>query len=88
MKCPRCSGIKQRVIESRPTEDSVWRRRVCSHCFHVFITRELVCDDNRLPTEAHRWKNDHRKAPAKTPKPKDGPGVWDTSSIQNLKWNA
>ena len=42
MKCPYCSNLDTRVIDSRPTEDNtaVRRRRVCDRCQKRFTTYE------------------------------------------------
>ena len=44
MKCPYCSHIESKVIESRCTEDGskVRRRRECEHCLRRFTTYEVV----------------------------------------------
>jgi transcriptional regulator NrdR family protein len=40
MNCPVC-GEKTIVLDSRPREDCVRRRRKCTDCGYVFITIEL-----------------------------------------------
>jgi transcriptional regulator NrdR family protein len=40
MLCPMCSG-ESKVINSRPSEDSVYRRRECLECSHRFSTVEI-----------------------------------------------
>ncbi|MDN6161626.1 MAG: transcriptional regulator NrdR [Atopostipes sp.] len=44
MKCPRCSYIGSRVIDSRPADNglSIRRRRECESCQHRFNTFERV----------------------------------------------
>lgn len=44
MKCPFCSNMDTRVIDSRPAEDnnSIRRRRVCDECGKRFTTYEKV----------------------------------------------
>jgi len=44
MKCPFCSNVETRVIDSRPTEDytSIRRRRECLKCMKRFTTYETV----------------------------------------------
>lgn len=44
MKCPFCGFIEDKVIDSRPTEESaaIRRRRECSKCLKRFTTYEKV----------------------------------------------
>ena len=43
MTCPVCGG-KTTVVDSRPSEDSVWRRRECQECSYRFNTIEIDMD--------------------------------------------
>ena len=44
MKCPYCSFIESKVIDSRPTEEnnSIRRRRECLKCGKRFTTHEVI----------------------------------------------
>lgn len=44
MKCPFCSHVNTRVIDSRPMEDrtSIRRRRACDDCGRRFTTYEKI----------------------------------------------
>lgn len=44
MKCPYCSFMETKVIDSRPTEDgtSIRRRRECLKCLRRFTTYETI----------------------------------------------
>lgn len=44
MKCPYCGFIEDKVIDSRPTDESaaIRRRRECSKCLRRFTTYEKV----------------------------------------------
>ncbi len=44
MRCPRCSGLEDRVIQSRISRDgsSIRRRRECIRCSYRFTTYEKV----------------------------------------------
>jgi len=44
MKCPYCSSLESKVIDSRPTEDGhvIRRRRECMDCNQRFTTYEKV----------------------------------------------
>ncbi len=44
MKCPECSCEDSKVIDSRPTENKVRRRRECIQCGYRFTTYEIVED--------------------------------------------
>ena len=43
MNCPICYG-QTHVIDSRPNEDSIRRRRECLECNHRFSTVEIDTD--------------------------------------------
>lgn len=69
MNCPKCGG-DTRVVESRPREGGVWRRRKCAKA-HLSYTLEA-------PTAAplpkvKRKKDEGRKPKPKTAKPKPVP---------------
>ncbi len=44
MKCPACSNMETKVIDSRVVEDWMWirRRRSCEYCENRFTTYEKV----------------------------------------------
>lgn len=42
MKCPYCSYPDSKVIDSRPKDDKIKRRRECTNCGARFTTYELV----------------------------------------------
>ncbi|MGN0700921.1 MAG: transcriptional regulator NrdR [Oscillospiraceae bacterium] len=42
MKCPECGWEDSRVIDSRPTENKVRRRRECAKCNFRFTTYEII----------------------------------------------
>lgn len=46
MKCPHCGAESSSVVESRPTDTSVRRRRLCGGCSKRFTTYEVVGDQN------------------------------------------
>ena len=46
MKCPYCGFAESKVIDSRPTEENIRRRRECMSCQKRFTTYELV---ERMP---------------------------------------
>lgn len=42
MKCPECGYEDSKVIDSRPTEDKIRRRRECLKCRARFTTYEVI----------------------------------------------
>jgi transcriptional repressor NrdR len=42
MKCPYCGFAESKVIDSRPNEESIRRRRECLSCQRRFTTYEFV----------------------------------------------
>lgn len=42
MKCPECGCEESKVIDSRPTENKVRRRRECTKCGTRFTTYEII----------------------------------------------
>ena len=60
MKCPRCSSVDDRVIDSRSVRDgeATRRRRECSECGYRFTTYESV--ERSFPVVV---KNDGRREP-------------------------
>lgn len=46
MRCPRCSGLEDKVIQSRISRDgsSIRRRRECERCGYRFTTYEKIED--------------------------------------------
>jgi transcriptional repressor NrdR len=44
MKCPDCGYDDSRVIDSRPTENKIRRRRECLKCSERFTTYEIIED--------------------------------------------
>jgi transcriptional repressor NrdR len=58
MRCPKCEGKENRVIDSREVRngDSIRRRRVCIACGHRFTTYEEI---QRAPL--HVVKRDERR---------------------------
>ena len=42
MKCPECGCEESKVIDSRPTENKVRRRRECIACGYRFTTYEII----------------------------------------------
>jgi transposase-like protein len=41
MKCPKCGMYLLYIIDSRPTNGHIRRRRVCLECEHRFTTYEI-----------------------------------------------
>lgn len=72
MKCPHCSAVtKAKVMESRPHEGQVYRRRMCNGCFKTFVTAEESVPGLKMPAET---QSRHRVTD-RTPKPEQTDGV-------------
>lgn len=78
MKCPFCGFEESKVIDSRPSDDSIRRRRECLSCgsrfttFEVLETTPLVVvkkDKSRQPFDRNKLLRSVMKACAKRPVP-------------------
>jgi transcriptional regulator NrdR family protein len=50
MRCPHCQSTKKcKVLESRPHDGQVFRRRMCSTCFKTFVSREEAPEGLKMP---------------------------------------
>lgn len=50
--CPHCGKTARgsgKVLESRPLQGEVWRRRMCNVCLTTFVTRESSGADLKMP---------------------------------------
>lgn len=87
MKCPKCGNIKQLTPESRRTETSVWRRRVCKMCHHIWLTEEVINSLQKMPPEVtHFLDNVMRHAPKEQEKSQDKSKTFDTSGLSKIQW--
>ena len=78
MKCPYCGYLDSKVIDSRPAEEKIRRRRECLSCFKRFTTYEEVehtplivikKDKSRQMFEREKLLNSLVKACSKRPVP-------------------
>lgn len=65
MKCPKCQkdGHSQ-VLESRPANGQVWRRRMCKLCLKNFVSCETAEPGMKMPAitnSRHRLKDRKQK---------------------------
>lgn len=44
MLCPHCQHPESKVIDSRPSADTIYRRRRCLRCGHHYSTQEYTAD--------------------------------------------
>jgi transcriptional regulator NrdR family protein len=66
MRCPLCNkSTKGKVLESRPHDGKVWRRRMCGGCLTVFVSVEESAPGLRMPNAT---QSRHRVTD-RTPKP-------------------
>jgi transcriptional regulator NrdR family protein len=59
MTCPHC-GSETKVINSRPQEDSVYRRRECLMCKERFSTTEIDIEMYQKITKSMEVKNENK----------------------------
>lgn len=61
MKCPKCERDgRSQVLESRPADGKVWRRRMCALCFKTYVSCETAEPGMTMPTQTqsrHRLKD-------------------------------
>jgi transcriptional repressor NrdR len=80
VRCPKCAGDRDKVIDSRTVRDgaSIRRRRICLKCGHRFTTYESVAvpalqvlkrDQRREDFDAGKLKRSIAYAVAKRPVP-------------------
>ena len=80
MRCPKCAGDRDKVIDSRTVRDgaSIRRRRICLKCGHRFTTYESVAapalqvlkrDQRREDFDLDKLKRSIAYAVAKRPVP-------------------
>lgn len=81
MKCPHCNGVvRSKVLESRPHEGCVWRRRLCTLCLKTFVSSEHADPGMKMPQAT---QSRHRITDPK-PKPEEGGVIRNTGA--HLKW--
>ena len=60
MRCPRCTSIEDKVIDSRISKEgnSIRRRRECLECGNRFTTTELLVRDGMIVTKRDGRRED------------------------------
>lgn len=48
MECPACGHEKRRVVDSRPSMGSVYRRSECLKCMKRFTTLEIIVEKAKI----------------------------------------
>lgn len=63
MKCPYCGAGDSRVVDTRPVESGIRRRRECTECERRFTTYEQVarCMPMVVKSDGRREDYDHQK---------------------------
>lgn len=56
MKCPICGSEANRAVDSRPGDDCINRRRMCSGCGHRWNTIEVDADQWDIMTSTFKSK--------------------------------
>lgn len=87
MKCPKCGNIKQLTPDSKRTETSVWRRRLCKGCNFMWLTQEQISTETKMPTDVWRFTDAViRQSPKEKDKVKPKPKVFNTDHLKKLPW--
>jgi hypothetical protein len=50
LRCPNCGFLNNKVVDVRPREGYITRRRACGWCEHRFTTNETVTTDELILT--------------------------------------
>jgi hypothetical protein len=83
VKCPHCDKTtKGKVLESRPHDGKVWRRRMCGGCLTTFVSVEEAPPGLRMPTET---QSRHRVTD-RTPKPEERGAITSTAAHLQGLW--
>jgi transcriptional repressor NrdR len=96
MRCPSCSGVEDKVIESRPNRDgsAIRRRRECIHCSNRFTTYEQIeefipvivkKDGSRETLNPEKILSGLRKACEKRPVPTEEIDAIKDSIVQEIQ---
>jgi len=81
MNCPHCGKTtKSKVLESRPHDGQIFRRRSCGGCFKNYVSREEASVGLKMPAET---QSKYRIKDLK-PKPEQTDGII-RSSGEHLK---
>jgi len=52
VRCPHCGKDgKATVLESRPHDGCVWRRRACPKCHKTYVSQEQAIEGGKMPAE-------------------------------------
>ena len=62
MRCPQCSRVETRVLESREAGDALRRRRECAKCGRRFTTYERVETTNLLVVKRDGTREQYDRA--------------------------
>lgn len=58
MLCPKCKSDNLKVYDSRPSNESTWRRRMCLDCKCRFSTVEINLDEYQDLKDVEAIMND------------------------------
>lgn len=87
MRCSRCQKTtRAKVLESRPHDGRVWRRRQCGLCFQTFVSVEEAPEGLRMPAETSS-KHRTQRATDRTPKPEERglPKVGEAAGLELVR---
>lgn len=88
MKCPKCGGLQQLIPVSKRTADSVWRKRVCKKCHHIWLTQEHISPVAKMPAEVQHFVDNSMRHTAKHKPAADTQGApaFDTTALKSIRW--
>lgn len=86
MQCPGCGSLKQLTPESRRSENSVWRRRICKMCHTSWITTEFLAVETKIPKRVKDFSDTMRHVPKHKPVNKTTVAKFDTSALAKIQW--
>lgn len=86
MQCPGCGSLKQLTPESRRSENTVWRRRVCKVCHTTWITTEFLAVETKIPKNVRDFSDTMRHVPKYQYVKKKSAAKFDTSALAKVQW--
>lgn len=65
MRCPVCGSEANRAVDSRPDDDCINRRRMCSDCGNRWNTIEIDTDQWNIMTSIYQKREQNQKTGGK-----------------------
>ena len=77
MRCPNCSDLNSKVIDSRENDGEIRRRRQCSKCDFRFTTYERIADLNLLVIKNNKTRETYNREKLEN-------GIWIALQKRNI----